>query len=160
MRRIGRVILLTLGGGVLVGLAACATIMQGSSQEVSVASTPTGAKVLVDGNEVGKTPYVAKLSRKDKHVVRIEMEGYQPFELPLARATSGWVWGNIVFGGIPGLAIDAITGGMYKLKPEQIEATLAANTASVRRDHDVLVVAVVLHPDPSWQRIGSLQRVR
>ena len=143
-------------GGLLV--AACATIMQGTSQEVSVSSTPTGARVLVDGAEMGKTPLVASLKRKDKHVVRVELEGYQPFEMALGRATSGWVWGNIVFGGIPGLAIDAITGGMYKLKPEEIQATLAQNAAlSADPETDRLVVTVVLRPDPAWERIGTLE---
>jgi PEGA domain len=139
------------------GLAAgCATIMQGTSQELSVASTPTGARVLVDGTEMGKTPYVANLKRKDKHVVRIEMDGYQPYELPLARGTSGWVWGNLVFGGIPGLAIDAISGGLYKLKPDQVDATLAQQSAVVGQRGDVIVLAVVLRADPEWQQIGAL----
>jgi hypothetical protein len=142
----------------LAAAAGCATIMHGTSQELSVASAPTGARVLVDGTEMGRTPYVANLKRKDKHVVRIEMDGYQPFELPIARATSGWVWGNIVFGGLPGLAIDAITGGLYKLKPEQVQATLAQSTAAVGEHGDVMVLAVVLRADPEWERIGGLAR--
>jgi hypothetical protein len=154
VRSLLRFVLFASAGGML--LAACATIMQGSSQEVSVASTPTGARLFVDGTEAGKTPFVASLKRKDKHVIRIEMEGYQPFEMPLGRGTSGWVWGNIVFGGLPGLAVDAISGGMYKLKPEQVEATLAQSTASIEDGADALVVTVVLHPDPAWDRIGTL----
>jgi hypothetical protein len=145
---------------VLVALAtgswSCATIMQGSRQEVSIASSPTGAKVTVNGKAMGDTPLVAKLKRKDKHAVRIEMEGYAPYEMALSRSTSGWVWGNIVFGGIPGLAVDAITGGLYKLKPDQIEGTLGSDAAEVRQAKDVLVVAVVLRPDPSWERIAAL----
>jgi hypothetical protein len=154
LARLLRFALFACGGGLLV--AACATIMQGSSQEVSIASTPTGARLFLDGVESGKTPFVASLKRKDKHVIRIELEGYQPFEMALGRGTSGWVWGNIVFGGLPGLAVDAITGGMYKLKPEEVQATLAQSAATVSGDEDVLVVAVVLRPDPDWERIGSL----
>ena len=154
-RTLSRIVFFALGG---LLVAACATIMQGTSQEVSVSSTPTGARVLVDGAEMGKTPLVASLKRKDKHVVRVELEGYQPFEMALGRATSGWVWGNIVFGGIPGLAIDAITGGMYKLKPEEIQATLAQSAAlSTDPETDRLVVTVVLRPDPAWERIGTLE---
>ena len=139
-------------------LASCATIMQGSSQEVSIASQPTGASVYLDGALAGTTPHVASLKRKDKHVIRIEMDGYEPFELPLSRATSGWVWGNIVFGGIPGLAVDAITGGMYKLKPETVNATLAAKGLTMFEGDDHLLLTVVLEPDASWERIGTLQR--
>ncbi|MBK8003916.1 MAG: PEGA domain-containing protein [Gemmatimonadetes bacterium] len=83
-----------LAAALLAALPACATIMQSASQEISVSSTPTGAKVLVDGTDMGKTPYVASLKRKDKHVIRIELAGYQPFEMPLGRGTSGWVWGQ------------------------------------------------------------------
>ncbi len=144
----------------VVGLAgaACATIMQGTSQELSIGSSPTGARVIVDGSQAGKTPFVAKLKRKEKHVVRLELDGYKPFEMALSRSTSGWVWGNLIFGGLPGLAIDAITGGLYKLKPEQVQATLESATTAYREDHDMIVVAVVLHPDPDWQRIGQLSR--
>lgn len=138
--------------------AACATLMQGTSQELSIGSSPTGARVLIDGAEAGKTPFVASLKRKDKHVVRLEMEGYKPYELALSRSTSGWVWGNLVFGGLPGLAIDAITGGLYKLKPEQVQATLDNATTAYGEDNDVIVVAVVLHSDPEWVQVGQLSR--
>ena len=154
LRRLPAVLAVLLAAGIV---SACATIMHGSSQELSVASTPTGARVLVDGSEAGKTPYVANLRRKDKHVIRIEMDGYQPFEMPIVRATSGWVWGNLVFGALPGLAIDAITGGLYKLKPDEVNATLAANTASVASGDDYLVVAVVLQPEAGWEKVGQLE---
>jgi len=157
VRSLIRFVLVASGGGILV--AACATIMQGSSQEVSVASTPTGARLFLDGTETGKTPFVASLKRKDKHVIRIEMDGYQPFDMPLGRGTSGWVWGNIVFGGLPGLAVDAITGGMYKLQPEQVQATLAQATAAIDDRTDVLVLSIVLRPDPTWERIGTMKPV-
>jgi hypothetical protein len=153
-RSLVRFLLTAMGGGLLV--AACATIMQGTSQEVSIASSPTGARLFLDGVDAGKTPLAASLKRKDKHTIRIEMEGYQPFEMALGRGTSGWVWGNIVFGGLPGLAVDAITGGMYKLQPEQVQATLSQATAAMDDRTDALVVTVVLRPDPTWEKIGNL----
>jgi hypothetical protein len=151
-----------IGLTMAVGLlgAACATIMQGTSQEISIGSSPTGARVIVDGTEAGRTPYVARLKRKDKHVIRLELEGYKPYELALTRSTSGWVWGNLVFGGLPGLAVDAITGGLYKLKPEQVQATLDNATGAFQEGGDVIVVAVVLHPDKQWEKVGQLPRQR
>lgn len=157
LRSIAIVIALALGGIVVAAAVyACATIMHGSSQEVGIGSTPTGAKVSVDGREYGKTPTVAKLSRKDHHTVRIEMEGYEPYEMTLVRKTSGWVWGNIVFGGLIGLAVDAISGGLYKIEPAQVQATLAGRSGELDLDDDALYFAVVLRPDPEWQRIGKL----
>jgi hypothetical protein len=144
----------------LVLLAAgCATIMHGTTQDIGFSSQPTAAKVLVDNREVGNTPTVTQLSRKDNHIVRMELAGYRPFEATITRSTSGWVWGNIVFGGVVGLAVDAITGGLYKLSPEQVAGQLAQQSASVERVKDGLYVTVVLEPDPTWQRVGSLDRV-
>jgi PEGA domain-containing protein len=147
--------LLVVAGFVLI--SACATIMHGSSQEVGISSSPTGAKVTIDNMPLGVTPVVAHLRRKDNHTIKIEMDGYQPFEMATTRKVSGWVWGNIVFGGLIGLAVDAITGGLYNVNPDQVSGTLVKRTSALDRGPDVMVV-VVLHPDPKWVRIGTLER--
>jgi hypothetical protein len=147
----------TLGIGLAsTVLIACATIIHGSSQKVGISSQPTGATITVDGQITGKTPVAAKLSRKDMHKVAITMEGYQPFEIITTRKTSGWVWGNIVFGGLIGLAVDAITGALYDVRPEQIAAQLSKAGASVQVDGDHLYVILVRNPDPSWRQIAQL----
>jgi hypothetical protein len=143
-----------LGIVALAALAGCATIMQGSKQNVGISSSPTGAQITVDNQAMGVTPVTVPLSRKDSHTVKLALAGYQPYELQLSRKTSGWVWGNLAFGGLPGLAVDAITGAMYKLTPEDVNGTLAQGTAMRRGDN--LIVRVVLSPDPSWQKIGQL----
>ena len=138
----------------IVTAAACATIMHGTTQDVGISSTPTGSSVTIDNKPLGNTPVIAKLARKDHHIVKIEMPGYQPFESTITRKVSGWVWGNILFGGLIGLAVDAISGGLYKLTPEQVAGTLQRSDTSDKED--TVVIMVVLAPDPAWQRIGSL----
>jgi len=69
---------------------------------------------------------------------------------------SGWVWGNLVIGGLVGLAVDAISGGLYKLTPDQMTATLSKQTSAT--DAGMLQIFIVLRPDPDWQRIGQLTR--
>jgi PEGA domain len=86
------VVMLTLG------LAACASIMHGTHQDVGITSAPTGAAVTIDGVQSGNTPVIAKLTRKTNHIVRFELPGYQPYDLTLTHSVSGWVWGNIAFG--------------------------------------------------------------
>jgi hypothetical protein len=143
----------------LVFATGCASIMQGSNQNVGMSSTPTGAKIMVDNRDMGVTPASVRLSRKDNHTVRLELPGYQPYEMQLSRKTSGWVWGNLVFGGIPGLAIDAITGSMYKLTPEDVSATMSNGTTAMSVDRrDQLTIAVVLAPQPGWEKVGQLAR--
>ncbi len=68
------------------------------------------------------------------------------------------MWGNIVFGGLIGLAVDAISGGLYKLEPPQVEGQLARREAKLEQLEDNLYIFVVLRPDPSWERIGTLER--
>ncbi|TVR83306.1 MAG: PEGA domain-containing protein [Chitinophagaceae bacterium] len=130
--------------------------MHGSTQEVGFSSSPTNASVTINGQNLGSTPMIADLKRKDNHMVRFELDGYQPYETNLTRSTSGWVWGNIVFGGLIGLVVDASAGGMYKLTPEQITAEMRSPQASNSKTEDALFIAIVMEPDPSWEKVGSL----
>lgn len=153
--------LIVVVGAVVLSLASvvffgCATIMHGTSQGIGIQSKPTGAAVTIDNQEYGKTPVVANLSRKDNHVVHLTLDGYQPFDATIIRSTSGWVWGNILFGGLIGLAVDAISGGLYKLSPQQVEAELASKGMGMDiRGNDIIIV-VVLEPNPSWEKVGNL----
>ena len=141
-------------------LSACATIINGTSQSVSIASQPTGAQVTVDGIPMGVTPVAPDLKRKDKHLIRIEMEGYEPFELQLNRSVSGWIAGNIIFGGLIGLAVDAMTGAMYKISPNEVMAVLQnGGSAQLYESGEVLLVNVVLEPNPSWEYVGTMTPV-
>jgi hypothetical protein len=141
-----------------LGLAACASIMHGTHQDVSITSAPTGATVTIDGLQSGNTPVIAKLTRKANHIVRIELPGYQPYDLTLTHSVSGWVWGNIAIGGLIGLGVDAISGGMYKLTPEQLSATLATSMhASVSKTSDGIYLFAVLNPQPDWVKVAQLQ---
>jgi hypothetical protein len=141
----------------LLATGACATLTHGNKQDVSIGSSPTGASISVDGKPMGTTPAVVQLTRKDSHLVRLDLDGYAPFEMPLERKTSGWIWGNIVFGGLIGIAVDASTGAMYRLSPASVDATMATRAAVVdgRR---TIQIAIVMSPDPSWEKIGQLTR--
>lgn len=109
----------------VLALSSCATIMNGTTQKIGISSSPTGANVSVDNQPRGMTPLFVDLKRKDTHLVRMEKSGFDVFETAITRHTSGWVWGNIIFGGLIGLAVDAISGGIHRLEPEQIHATLS-----------------------------------
>jgi|SRR5579864_2532371 len=141
-----------------LGLCACATIIHSPRQQVAISSTPAGATISIDNKEVGQTPLVTRLARRDEHVLRIELAGYQPFQATLHRKVSGWVLGNIVFGGLVGLAIDAVSGGMYELRPDQVSAALTSGQARIERRSGELTVLTVLEPQPDWMKVAQLQR--
>jgi uncharacterized protein YceK len=105
-------------------LSGCCTIVHGTHQNVGISSNPSGAKVVIDNKAMGYTPMVAKLKRRGAHTVSLELPGYEPFGATLTSSISGWVWGDIGFGGLIGLTVDAIDGAVDKLEPEAISATL------------------------------------
>ena len=83
----------------------CATISRGSSQKIPVTSNPIGARIIVNGEEVGNTPLNLKLKRKENHVIRIEKQGYHPLEIRTTRKTSAIsIWGSIFINFIWGCA--------------------------------------------------------
>jgi hypothetical protein len=139
-------------------LSACATIVHGTRQEVGISSSPTGAEVWVDNVKMGETPVVAKLRRKDTHTVKLILPGYQPYETTITRSVSGWVWGNIAIGGLIGLGVDAISGGMYKLSPEQVSGNFAVERAAGLSQEDELYIDVSTKPQQGWEHIGQLQK--
>ena len=141
---------------VLCSLTGCATIVNTPLQEVGISSHPSNACVYVDHYHIGFTPVIVELTRCNNHIVRIELEGYQPYEVVLTRGVSGWVVGNLVFGGLIGIAIDAISGGIFVLTPEQVQAHLRADNVSFSPSPECSV-SVVLEAHPEWQKIGSLR---
>jgi hypothetical protein len=143
----------------ITALTGCASIMHGTRQDVGISSNPTGASVTIDNLTGPITPYVAKLSRKDNHIVKLTMDGYAPAELTLTKSVSGWVWGNIVFGGLIGLAVDAMTGGLYNLTPTQLSATLSRQGAQIAPAKNGIYVVMVARADPAWVKVGQLERV-
>lgn len=140
----------------VLALTGCATIMHGSRQNINFFSTPEGATVKIDGVNVGLTPVAKELSRKSEHKVEILLEGYEPFEMMIEQRVSGWLFGNILFGGIPGLIIDLATGGLFNLTPEQVKAELSEAQLAHLYKENTLYVAVTLNPDPEWEKIGQL----
>lgn len=139
-------------------LIGCGTIIHGGGQDVSVTSDPSGATVEIDGTEVGDTPVTRSLDRGSQHTVAISMDGFQTEQVTIQKSVDGWVAGNIVFGGLIGLAVDAATGGMYKLSPTQVQQTLDEETA-MRKSEDGVYIAVVMEPDADWEKIGQLDPI-
>jgi len=151
-------ILMMCGAIAAFALSACATIMHGTRQEVGISSSPSGAEVWVDDIKMGETPVIAKLRRKDSHTVKLILPGYQPYEIAITRSVSGWVWGNIAIGGLIGLGVDAMSGGMYKLSPEQVSGSFAAERAAQNTKTDEIYIDVVMKPERGWELVGQLRK--
>ncbi len=108
----------------LVSLTACATVIHGTRQDVGISSSPSGATVRIDGTDAGTTPLIVPLARRSSHVVSVTADGYAPCETTVTRTASGWVWGNLVVGGVVGFVVDASSGGLWNLEPDSDSCAL------------------------------------
>ena len=103
---------------------ACATIFNGTSQEINISSSPSAATVYVNGQDIGQTPIVQSLKRKTDVTIKIELDGYNPFEIKLTKKISGWFWADIFLTGLIGVVVDAATGAMYNFEPSIVTTNL------------------------------------
>ena len=149
-----------LTAGLLFALQACGTIIHGTTQQVAISSNPGNASVTINGLSMGQTPMLIDLKRKDTHFVKIELPGYAPYETFLSRQVSGWIWGNIVFGGLIGVVVDAASGGMYKLTPEQVQAELRGRHVHFSDSEQGVFIAVVFDVHDDWIKLDQLQSMQ
>lgn len=119
-----RLVITLVMGVVLLPFGGCATIINGTTQDVSVSSDPEGARVTVDGNPIGVTPIVLNLKRKNNHVITVARDGYHTEQVSIQKVMSGAVAGNILAGGLIGWGIDASSGSQYKLKPDTVTVAM------------------------------------
>lgn len=103
-----------------VGLGACSSIIEGTSQEIFVNTNPPGAACGFIREEyriamVNPTPGAATI-KKTKHDIRIECEkqGFHKAIYYNKSDAAGATFGNIVLGGGIGWAIDSASGADNK----------------------------------------------
>jgi len=158
-KKMKKFLLASISFGLIASLIGCATIMKGSSQDINFSSNPAGAQIKINGTSMGNTPVVLKLKTGDEQSVRFELDGYLPYETKITKSISGWIWGNIVFGGIIGLIVDFSTGAVYKLNQDQISAQLQKNGMGEAEIKDGnIFVFVTMKPDYTWEQIGQLEK--
>lgn len=150
-----------LAGALVVGfsLAAtgCASIVHGTNEKFTFVSKPTHASVTMDGTKVGKTPTVLNLSRRNNHYISIKLPGYNVQTIYLQKTVSGWAFGNILFGGLIGVGIDAVDGAMYKLTPSDLNVYSPDSKVRYTKNMHKFVVVLVKNPSKNWKKIGQLQ---
>ena len=103
---------------IAVIIASCATIITGTTDTVNIKSEPEGAIVVFESTdgiykEQKKTPAIFTIPSDKTYTLSIKINGYKTKNIVLERKISGWVLGNILVGGIIGIAVDFISGGAY-----------------------------------------------
>ena len=96
-------------------------------------SDPAGAVVIdqVTGEHY-ITPTTAVLRKSSSHTLRFEKEGYQPMIVPLHREARFLWWFLDAWSLGVGNLIDAVTGGLYQIRPTSIHAVMERATETLR----------------------------
>jgi hypothetical protein len=126
-------------------LGGCASVTRGTSENISIASTPSGAEATITGLDVPTaclTPCVVQAKRNADITVTVAKEGYEPQIVPLIKEIPGTgaagFAGNLLLGGVVGMGVDAATGAALDHKPNPVIVTLqphgpAPSSPRVRR---------------------------
>jgi PEGA domain len=118
-------------------LGGCASVTRGTTETISVASTPSGAEATISGLEaptVCTTPCAFVAKRSADITVTVEKPGYETQIVPLTKdipaAGAAGFAGNILAGGIIGMGVDAATGAATDHKPNPVIVTLQPHSAA------------------------------
>jgi hypothetical protein len=106
----------------------CATIVNGTHQEIGITSHPAGASVLVDNQKNLTTPARVELKRNQAHTFLFRKDGYKDDSFVITSRTSGWVWGNLIAGGLIGGflggGVDLVSGGARRLSQNSVHVNM------------------------------------
>ena len=126
----------------LLFTGACASIVEGTDQTVTVITDPAGATCQLkrDGAIVAianPTPTSVVVGKsKDNISVECEKPGHQRGAASLASSFEGMTFGNILLGGFIGVGIDAASGAMHEY-PANVTVILPPESFDSLSDRDV-----------------------
>jgi hypothetical protein len=119
--------------GVMLG--GCASVTRGTTENISISSTPSGVEAVVSGLEVPTTcttPCAVVAKRSADITITFEKEGYQSQTVQLTKEVSGTgaagFAGNLLAGGLIGMGVDAATGAATDHKPNPVIVTMQPST--------------------------------
>jgi hypothetical protein len=112
-----------------LSVGACATVTRGTTDQVTFTSEPPEAEVRTSiGYSCPATPCTFEVSRKSEFIATFSKEGYEPLQIPVQTRVAGTgaagFAGNVILGGVVGMAVDAGTGATLEHYPNPVHASL------------------------------------
>ncbi|MEK6542647.1 MAG: translation initiation factor 2 [Pseudomonadota bacterium] len=129
-----------------VQLSGCATIINGTSQDVDFNSDPAGAIIELQSGQNCVTPCTFSMRRGDDAEVHINKPGFAPVSVYIQSRLGGSTFGNIILGGGIGAVVDGSNGASNHLYPNPVYVRLVPVGSSeepVLLDKDGVVIATV-----------------
>jgi len=115
-------------------MGACSTIVEGTSQEIGVATEPPGASCDIHQGDaylgtIVPTPGSITVAKESSSIlVSCEKDGYQNASKHLDPDFAAMTAGNIIFGGLVGVVVDAVSGASNKY-PNSVSLVLRRKTS-------------------------------
>jgi hypothetical protein len=133
-----------LGTGLIAG--GCATLIRGTTQNVSVTSSPSHAQVILEGKVIGATPFQQEIPRAGNALIWLAHPETEPTPYTWSTQVEPTFWGNILTGtflaitlnpigslaGLLGFGVDLITGSAYRYSPDQAEIVLTPKATATQ----------------------------
>ena len=113
-------------------LAGCATIVNGRTVAIPIASNPPGAQVTIDSVPVGTTPLVTSVLRRTSHVVRITYDTFPAQSFALTRKISPLIWTNAFYYMLTA-PVDFATGSAWTMRPDTVMALFGSSPRASAR---------------------------
>ena len=117
-------------------LSACASITRGTKEAFVIETNPPGAHAELSNGFDCTTPCSLRLPRRSNFVVTLTKDGYETVTANITNTTSGagaaGMAGNVLVGGIIGIAVDAGTGATQDLTPNPLSVTMLPINEPVR----------------------------
>jgi hypothetical protein len=102
----------------------CASITRGTTDQVQIQSEPAGADVRTSMNQTCTTPCTLQFSRKDEFTVTASKPGYHSAAIDVHTRIAGGgaagFAGNVLLGGVVGMAVDAADGATLEHYPNPV----------------------------------------
>jgi hypothetical protein len=105
--------------------SSCATLFQGTNEEIDLASDPSGANTSISDGRNGVTPYSIHINRDQDLQVHFSKPGYQTYDVSdVSHVEWGYLVSDIFFTGLIGLAVDGLDGAMFYHSEQMVTAHL------------------------------------
>jgi hypothetical protein len=111
-----------------LSLAACATITRGTTEQLMFDSDPPSAMRTSTGLSCPTTPCTIEVSRKSEFLATFSKDGYRSADVLVQTRVAGsgaaGFAGNVLVGGVIGMAVDAGSGSTLEHFPSPVTASL------------------------------------
>jgi hypothetical protein len=117
-----------------MALSGCASIIKGTSQDIAISTPPTDGATCTLSNTLGSwevsSPGTVRVKRSKRDInVKCAKPGWQDATATIPSGWEGWTLGNLIFGGLVGVGIDAATGSINEY-PDAIQVPMTPQSGT------------------------------